>query len=190
VKKIVCPLGVGSHLEYWGFAKKDILEMDWNDEVYWIEDFTIHCLPARHFSGRGIFPNKSLWASFLLQTKDFKIYVGGDSGYDTHYAAIGEKFGPIDLALLDSGQHDKNWQNAHMMTDEVIQASMDLRAKTLVPVHICKIALANHPWDEPLDELSRLTNGKNFSFLTPIIGEKIKLRSPNLGSNQWWGKVK
>jgi hypothetical protein len=40
-----------------------------------------------------------------------------------------------------------------MMTNEVIQASKDMKAKTLLPVHICKICLANHAWDDPLRTL-------------------------------------
>jgi L-ascorbate metabolism protein UlaG (beta-lactamase superfamily) len=184
VKNIVCPLGVGAHLEYWGFDKEKIIEMDWEDSVLPAEGFRIHCLPARHFSGRGIFRNRSLWASFLLETKTFKIYIGGDGGYDKHFKEIGNKFGPIDLAILDSGQHDKNWRYIHMMTDEVMKAANDLGAKMLLPVHIGKISLANHPWNEPLVELSRMPQGP--LLLTPKIGEKVNLRSSGNTTTRWW----
>ncbi|GHU13484.1 MBL fold metallo-hydrolase [Alphaproteobacteria bacterium] len=186
VKKVVCGLGVGAHLEYWGFSKEQIIEMDWNENISSDEDFSIHCLPTHHFSGRGLVRNKSLWASFLVKTKTFSIYIGGDSGYGSHYADIGNRFGHIDLALLDSGQHDKNWKYIHMATDEVIRASRDLRAKMLMPVHICKVCLALHAWDEPLIELSHMITGENFLLLTPIIGEKIKLRIPNQATSKWW----
>ncbi|GHT92642.1 MBL fold metallo-hydrolase [Alphaproteobacteria bacterium] len=185
-KKVVCGLGVGAHLEYWGFSKDQIIEMDWNENVFPDADFAIHCLPAHHFSGRGFVRNKSLWTSFLIKTKTFSVYIGGDSGYGSHYADIGNRFGPIDLVLLNSGQNDKNWQYIHMGADEVIRASRDLQAKMLLPVHICKICLAHHAWNEPLIELSHLIMGENFSLLTPVIGEKIRLRLPNQATSKWW----
>jgi L-ascorbate metabolism protein UlaG (beta-lactamase superfamily) len=185
VKKIVCPIGVGEHFEYWGFPKEQIVELYWGDDVSFGDNFKIHCLPARHFTGRGIFRNKSLWGSFLIDAKNFKIYVGGDSGYDAHYAEIGNKFGPIDLVILNSGQYNKDWKHNHMAPDEVIKASEDLCAKMLLPVHICKISLAHHSWYEPLAELSRMSDGRSFLLLTPMIGEKVNLRS-NSKNAQWW----
>ena len=67
--------------------------MDWNEEVH-LNDFTISTTPARHFSGRNFKRNTSLWLSFVLNISGKKIFIGGDSGYDTHFKTIGEKFGP------------------------------------------------------------------------------------------------
>ena len=190
IKKVVCGLGVGEHFEYWGFDKDHILEMDWNDKASFDKDFSIYCLPTRHFSGRGVLSNKTLWVSFLIKTKDFSLYFGGDSGYDTHYAEIGRQFGPIDLAILDSGQHDEKWKYIHMLIHEVIAASKDLGAKKIIPSHICKLSLANHKWNEPYEEISTMSYKENFSILTPMIGEKIKLRSSALKFTKWWKKYK
>ncbi|MDR2781450.1 MAG: MBL fold metallo-hydrolase [Holosporaceae bacterium] len=184
VKKIICPLGVGEHFEYWGFNVSCLLEMDWNEEISLDQNLTIFCLPAQHFSGRGFFRNTSLWCSFLLKTKDFQCYIGGDSGYGTHYKEIGKRFGPIDLAILDSGQHNQNWRHVHMMTDEVVNALYDLNGKSLLPVHICKVRLANHQWDEPLNELSMMLDEKK--LLTPMIGEKIHIKSSDNTTKKWW----
>ncbi|MDR0632209.1 MAG: MBL fold metallo-hydrolase [Holosporaceae bacterium] len=187
VKKIVCPLGVGEHLEYWGFGVDRICEMDWNEEIALDKDFSVFCLPAQHFSGRRFHRNRALWGSFLLKTKNFKCYIGGDSGYGTHCKEIGNKFGPIDIAILDSGQHNQNWRHVHMLTDEVVKAFHDLKAGRLLPVHICKISLAYHPWDEPLNEISEMIDKEK--LLTPMIGEKIHLKSGNNTTKKWW-KIK
>ena len=184
VKKIICPLGVGEHFEYWGFNADCILEMDWSEEIALDKNLTIFCLSAQHFSGRGFCRNKSLWGSFLLKMENFKCYIGGDSGYGSHYKKIGNRFGPIDLAILDSGQHNPNWRHVHMMTDEVAKAQQDLKAKRLLPVHICKISLAYHPWDEPLNELSKMIDGEK--LLTPMIGEKIQLKVNENSTKKWW----
>jgi L-ascorbate metabolism protein UlaG (beta-lactamase superfamily) len=131
IKKIITGLGVGEHLERWGFEKGAIIERDWNEKIVLEDGFVVNTAPARHFSGRGFKRNGSLWMSFILQTPTMKIYIGGDSGYDTHFIEIGNKFGPFDLAVLENGQYDKNWKYIHMMPEEVVQAAEDLRAKVL-----------------------------------------------------------
>ena len=106
---VICPLGVGEHFEYWGFDKERLIELDWNEDANLVPGFMIHCLPARHFSGRRLTANQSLWASFLLEAPSQKIYIGGDGGYDTHYAEIGNRFPGIDLAILENGQYNEEW---------------------------------------------------------------------------------
>ena len=90
IGKVVCPLGVGEHFERWGFAPERIVELDWDEDASPVEGVRVFCLTSRHFSGRGLNPNKSLWASFLLETSARKIYIGGDGGYGSHFAQIGE----------------------------------------------------------------------------------------------------
>jgi L-ascorbate metabolism protein UlaG (beta-lactamase superfamily) len=135
VKNIICPLGVGAHFERWGFG--NIIEMDWNESVKLADGFTVNCLPARHFSGRGWRRNQSLWASFLIQTPSMKIYIGGDGGYGEHFKEIGNKFIGIDLAILENGQYNVNWEDVHMLPEDTARAAEDLKAKALLPVHNC-----------------------------------------------------
>lgn len=184
--KVICSLGVGEHFEYWGFDKENIIELDWNQESSLDDNFKVYCLPSRHFSGRGLSPNQSLWASYLLQTPTMKIYIGGDSGYDTHFSAIGQRFGEIDLAILENGQYGAGWKFIHMMPEEVVRASMDLNAKNTLPVHSAKYALANHPWDEPLKKVSEISRKENKRFLTPMIGEVVNLKDSTQVFKEWW----
>lgn len=186
IKKIICGLGVGEHFEYWGIDKNAIIEMDWNEDHSLDAGFTIFSLPARHFSGRGISANQSLWGSFLLKTPSLKIYIGGDSGYDTHFAEIGKRFDGIDLAILENGQYDEHWKYIHMMPYEVLQAAKDLKAKRLFPVHNSKYALAHHDWDAPLRAITALYTAGDFTLLTPKIGEGVKLQDSTLTFSKWW----
>jgi L-ascorbate metabolism protein UlaG (beta-lactamase superfamily) len=142
--------------------------------------------PARHFSGRGFTRNNTLWQSYVLQTPSLKIYMGGDSGYDTHYADIGAKHGPINLAILDNGQYDLAWRFIHTLPEEVLKATKDLKAKRLFPVHSSKFVLANHPWDEPLVKITELNKEYNFPLVTPMIGETVNLNDPDQQFRQWW----
>lgn len=189
IGKVICTLGVGEHFEKWGFDKNKIIELDWNENASLDQDFTTYCLPSRHFSGRGLSPNQSLWGSFLLQTPTMKIYIGGDSGYDTHFSQIGKQFGEIDLAILENGQYGSGWKYIHMMPDQVIQAAKDLNSKALLPVHSSKFKLANHPWDEPLIQASLIAEKENQRTLTPMIGEIVHLKDSTQMFSKWWETV-
>lgn len=190
IKQVICGLGNGGHFEHWGFEKNIIVEMDWNEYVSPDDGFTVHAVPARHFSGRGFVRNKSLWVSFVLQTPTFRVFIGGDSGYDTHFAEIGKTFGAFDLVILDNGQYDKSWKYIHMRPEEVLQAAMDLQARRLLPVHSSKFALANHPWDEPLEKITTLNKEINLNLLTPLIGERVNLKDGSQIFSQWWKDLK
>ena len=186
IGEIVTGLGVGEHFEYWGFEKEKIKELDWFEKFDFQNGFVFHALPARHFSGRGFSPKKTLWLSFLLETPSQKIFIGGDGGYDSHFAEIGEKFGEIDLAILENGQYNQAWKYIHMMPEQVLQASTDLKAKRLLPVHHSKFALSIHSWDEPLNKISALNESKNIPLLTPKIGEKVLLDNFSQKFSEWW----
>ena len=68
VGQVVCPLGVGAYFEQWGYAPEKIIEADWYEQIEPEADFKIHVLPARHYSGRLLRQNKTLWAGFALET--------------------------------------------------------------------------------------------------------------------------
>ncbi len=175
VGKVVCPLGVGEHFEYWGFDKERLIELDWNEDANLAPGFMIHCLPARHFSGRRLTANQSLWASFLLEAPSQNIYIGGDGGYDTHYAEIGNRFPGIDLAILANGQYNEEWSLIHLMPQYMAQTARDLKAKRVLTVHHSKYALAKHRWDEPLKNAEEMKNKDSLNVLIPEIGEVVAL---------------
>ncbi len=192
IKKVFCGLGVGAHFEHWGFDLNKIHEKDWNTEINLEDNFEVHVTPARHFSGRGFKRNQALWVSFVLKTPAMQIYIGGDSGYDTHFKEIGDKFGAFDLVILENGQYDKSWKYIHMMPDEVLKAAKDLNAKRLFPVHSAKFALANHAWDEPLTKVATLNQELEtpFSLVTPVIGQKVEIQNMNQPFENWWEGLK
>lgn len=185
-KKVICGLGVGSHFEYWGYDSTKIIEGDWNDKIELDAGFTAFVEPARHFSGRSFTRNNTLWASFILQTPGMKIYIGGDSGYDTHYAEIGKKHGSVDLAILDNGQYNEAWKYIHHLPEDVLKAAQDLKAKRIFPIHSSKFALGSHDWDEPLVQITELNKSYNIPLVTPIIGEMVNLKDTTRQFKQWW----
>jgi len=186
VKQVVCGLGVGAHFDYWGYDPGMITELDWQEQKDLGSGFILHATPARHFSGRGLQRNRSLWVSFVLKTPTMNLFIGGDSGYDTHFAEIGAQYGPFDLAILENGQYDPKWKYIHMQPSETLKAATELKAKKLLPVHSAKFAMANHAWDEPLSTISELSQDSRVTLWTPMIGEKVMLKSDKQQFHQWW----
>lgn len=187
VKITYTSLGVGAHLEHWGYKPNTIVEFDWWQEHKVSENIQLIATPARHFSGRSFARAKTLWSSFVLKLDHYQLFIGGDSGYDTHFKTIGEKYGPFDLAILEAGQYGKAWPYIHMLPEETVQAAIDLSAKALLPVHWGKFALAYHPWDEPITRVLQHALKENVQTTTPKIGEPFSINK-QMPQSTWWIK--
>lgn len=175
VVNVVCPLGVGAHFERWGYDADKLIEMDWYEDYKTPDSITIHCLPARHFSGRMLNRNNTLWASFLFETSKNKIFIGGDSGYGPHFKEIGKTYPDIDLAILENGQYNKQWQYIHTLPDQLGKEAVELNAKQIITVHHSKYALAYHSWDEPLKNEISARDKYNLNLLIFQLGEVNEL---------------
>ncbi len=189
IGKVVCALGVGAHLERWGFAPETILEADWFETLELEPGLAIHALPARHFSGRDLRRDRTLWVAFVVETSERRIFYSGDSGYGPHFAEIGQRFAGFDLAILENGQYDEKWKYIHMMPEEAVRAAEELKAKSLLPVHAGKFAIANHPWDEPFRRIAEASKGKAVRLLTPKIGEPVRIADDTQAFSSWWEGV-
>jgi len=152
----VAPLGNADLLRMSGATR--IIEMDWW-QFFETGGFRIHCLPARHFSNRGLTDrNRSLWGSFLVEDAEWKMYFAGDTGYADHFVEIGRKFGPIDLALIPIGAYLPRWfmREVHMDPVEAMQAFDDLKAREFFGIHWGTFVLAEEPLHDPKDLIESL----------------------------------
>jgi L-ascorbate metabolism protein UlaG (beta-lactamase superfamily) len=206
VRHICTSLGVGSHLEYWGIPAEKITELDWG-ESWSSGHLTLTATPARHFSGRTVKRGQTLWSSFVLKIAGatdggnqgmpgaagggnegmpgYSLFLGGDSGYETHFKDIGREYGPFDIAILECGQYGVNWPYIHMMPEQTLAAAMDLGAKHLLPVHWGKFTLSLHPWNEPIRRLTAAAAGHALPLTTPRIGEPVIL-GKSYPQERWW----
>jgi len=185
-KKVICPLGVGAHLEYWGFDPDTIIELDWNEDVQLDNHLKITALPARHFSGRGLSSNHSLWAGYMLQSTLGNLYLSGDTGYDTHFRKIKEQFGTIDFAIMENGQYNEQWKYIHILPEDLVKAIDELQPKQLMTVHNSKFALARHAWYEPMEKIAKAATEKGYNLATPKIGEPVLFRDSTQVFTKWW----
>jgi L-ascorbate metabolism protein UlaG (beta-lactamase superfamily) len=180
------PLGVGNHLESWGVPKENISELNWWENIDF-QGINLICAPSRHFSGRGMFNRAStLWCSWIIEGNEHKIYFSGDSGYDSHFKEIGDKYGPFDLSLIECGQYNPQWKNIHMMPEETIQAGSDLKSKLVLPIHWGAFTLAFHSWTDPIERALKKGEELNQTVITPKIGEPIVLGNDELPKEKWW----
>lgn len=186
VDNVITPLGVGSYFRQWGYADNRIHELDWKSSTQGNGLLTITAEPSIHFSGRMFTRNKTLWASYIVTTENHKIFVSGDTGYGEQFKEIGQQQGPFDLAILENGQYDKAWARIHMFPEQTAQAAVELKAEALMPEHNSKFKEAHHPWQEPMERLTKASKDKPYKLLTPMIGQPVYLDKPNPQLTRWW----
>ncbi len=187
IQRVITPLGVGAHLEHWGYAPEAIWEGYWYDSIVLENDVKITILPARHYSSRLFERNKTLWGSIAITSPSTKIYYSADTGYGDHIKEIGNAFGGFDLVILDVGQFNaKGWPHIHMLPQHAATAAEELGAKRMLPAHNSKFAIALHDWDAPLQEIYEASKGKDYTLLTPVIGHVIDLDDHSQVFAHWW----
>jgi L-ascorbate metabolism protein UlaG (beta-lactamase superfamily) len=190
VGQFYVPLGVGNHLLEWGVPKEKIHELNWWDSME-IDGIKLVCTPARHFSGRGLFNRETtLWSSWVISGSNDNIYFSGDSGYDSHFKEIGEKYGPFDITLMECGQYHTNWKEYHMMPEETAQAAVDLQSRLLLPIHWGAFTLALHDWTDPIERVTKKAQELGMPVTTPKIGEPVIIGDSNFPKLKWWEDYK
>ncbi|TGE14361.1 MBL fold metallo-hydrolase [Hymenobacter elongatus] len=186
VRHFYVPLGVGAHLLTWGVAPARVTELDWNDSVQ-LPGLTIVSTPARHFSGRGLTNrNSTSWSSWVLKSATKRIFYSGDGGYGPHFRAIGQQHGPFDLALMECGQYDAQWAEIHMLPEQTVQATLDVRAQVLLPVHWSAFTEANHAWNDPVRRATAEAARLRLAITTPQLGQPVTLGTGPLPQSLWW----
>lgn len=180
----ITSLGVGAILSRFGVAPGRITELDWTEHVQ-VGALIITALPARHFSGRGLFNRfETLWSSFALIGPEHRVYYGADSGEWYGFREIGESFGPFDLTMLEIGASDPLWSDIHMGPEGAVRSFRALGGHGLfMPIHWGLFDLALHPWQQPIEHVSAVADLKLWSP-TPGMPTEV-VRDQELRSN-WW----
>ena len=188
VRNVIVPLGVGSYFAQWGYPREKLHEADWYTALQATPGFTVHVLPARHFSGRLLERNKTLWAAYALEANGQRLFFSGDTGFGPHFEEITRRIGPgFDLVVTDNGQYNERWAHVHMTPEEAFRAAQILGAKTWLPAHIGKFRLARHTWHEPFDRAAAISAHQSaVQLATPRIGEPLQLNSSGHTFAAWW----
>ncbi|HEX9749974.1 MAG TPA: MBL fold metallo-hydrolase [candidate division Zixibacteria bacterium] len=154
--RVIVGLGVKAMLAHNVIA--NIQEIDWEDSLSLSDVVALRGVTAKHFSGRGFFDrNKTLWLGYVISSPAGNVYFAGDTGYGAHFRQIGEKYGPIRLALLPIGAYLPSWfmRPVHISPSEAVDAHRDLGAQTSIAVHFGTFRLGADGETQPADDLRR-----------------------------------
>ena len=150
--KVLVPLKLGKYFTKYKF--KDVNEMDWYEELQVNKNIKITFLPAVHWSKRSLTDtNKTLWGNFLIQYKNKKILFACDTGYGNIYKKLGEKYGPIDITMINIGAYNFKpmFEKSiyHTTPEEALNVAQDLRSKKVIGMHWGTFVLSLEPIMEP-----------------------------------------
>ncbi|CEG67211.1 hypothetical protein RMATCC62417_03674 [Rhizopus microsporus] len=176
------PLG----LREW-FVKRgvdNVIELDWWQEIHHKDrpDILIACVPAMHSSCSFWDKDESLWCSFVVKSKQHKIFFCGDTGYVPElFQSIRDLYAPFTIAALPIGAYEPPsiFKPLHMNPTEAIQAHHDLGSPCIsIGIHWGTFHLSNENYLSPPELLARLwaaqnTNGSQ--FITTSLGQLIDI---------------
>ena len=161
--KVIVPLKLGKYFRNY----RDVNELDWYQEIQVNKDIKVTLVPAIHWSRRGAFDmNKTLWGNFLIEYKGKKILFACDTGYGNIYKKLGEKYGPIDLTMINIGAYnfkpmfDKTIY--HTTPEEALNVAKDLKSKKVLGMHWGTFVLSLEPIMEPPVRFKN--NAENYGF--------------------------
>ncbi|MBS0615752.1 MAG: MBL fold metallo-hydrolase [Verrucomicrobia bacterium] len=169
--RIFAPLGMDQIIPY------PTETLDWHTSISIDEETAIHLEPAQHWSKRGLWDtDKTLWGSFVIQTKSGLIYFAGDTGYGPHFKKTHEKFGPFRFALLPIGAYEPRWflRWAHMSPEDAVLAHRDLGMPPTMAIHHGTFRLSDEGYEDPvltLEENKKLLGISQELFRALKIGE-------------------
>ena len=151
---VIMPLKLGKYFTKHNYKK--VNELDWYQTVQ-INDLKITLLPAVHWAKSSLTDtNKTLWGNFLIEYKDKKILFACDTGVGKIYKEVGDKFGPIDLTLINIGAYNfypmtpyKDKSAYHTNPEEALSIARDLKSKKVIGMHWGTFVLSLEPIMEP-----------------------------------------
>jgi len=169
--QVVTTLGNRPLIMQTGFA--GVTELDWWGQATLPGGLRITCVPAQHFSGRGMHDSyKTLWGGFVLEGANGPVYFAGDTGYAGHFEEIEKRFGPMRLALLPIGAYKPEWfmWPGHMGPEAALKAHVELKARTSMAMHFGVFPLGDDGQHEAPDALAaeiKKTAMNGTQFLVP-----------------------
>lgn len=183
-KRFIVPLGVGARLQSWGVPKEKITELGWGEAIQ-VGAVKLTAETAIHYSSRWFNDrDKTLWASYVLQSPQYQIFWSGDSGYGKHFAEIGEKYQFFDFAFIEIDAANPGWPNTHMFAEQAVQTAKDLKANTFIPIHWGVFDLGGMPWDYSIKRVTQSSQQQQVTLHTPKIGEKYQ--PEHYQFEAWW----
>lgn len=154
--------GVPLGLEHWfrrnvPRARGRVAALDWWDEIDG-DGLKAHLVPVHHWSARTPWDrNRALWGGWVIEAGGQRFFFSGDTAYSPDFAAIGERFGPIDIAAIAIGHYEPRWfmRHHHVNPDEALRIHRDIGARRSLGIHWGTFErLTQEPLDQPIRDLA------------------------------------
>jgi L-ascorbate metabolism protein UlaG (beta-lactamase superfamily) len=174
------PLGMKEWFSDIGIKEK-VVELDWW-QSHLIGEWTFHAVPVQHWSRRGLTDtNKVLWAGWVIEAPDKRLFFAGDTGYSKDFQDIGERFESMDLSLIPIGAYSPRWfmKDMHCSPEEAVQIHLDVKSKQSIGMHWGTfLNLTDEPLEEPPVRLRKAVQAKGLNpetFISLKHGETLRL---------------
>ena len=173
------PLGMKEWFENIGI-NSGVVELDWW-ESHQVGGWKYHAVPVQHWSRRGLLDtNKVLWAGWVVEAPEKRLFFAGDTGYSKDFKDIGKRFKTMDLSLIPIGAYAPRWfmKDMHCNPEEAVQIHLDVKSKKSIGMHWGTFMnLTDEPLEEPPERLRKAVKAKKIppeDFISPKHGEIIK----------------
>jgi N-acyl-phosphatidylethanolamine-hydrolysing phospholipase D len=169
--RFIVPTGMAALLRGWGVEST---ELAWWEHTR-VGPLRVHCVPARHFSGRTLTDrNRRLWSGWVIEGETRRFYFAGDTAYFRGFKEIGERLGPADLAAIPIGAYlpQAMMKPVHVTPEEGLRGAAEAGAKRIVAMHFGTFDLTDEPLDEPpvrfRAEATRLGLGEDRAWVLKV----------------------
>lgn len=154
--RVVSGLGNAMLIRESGF--KNVVELDWWQELPLDSGLKLHSVPVQHWSARiRSDTNETLWMGFVIESPDGPFLFPGDTGLGPEFRLIRERFGPMRFAALPIGAYAPRWfmRDNHMNPDDAVQAHLQLESAHSLAIHFGTFNLTDEGQFAPPRDLAR-----------------------------------
>ena len=133
-----------------------VAELDWWETLPVSNEVGVTCVPAKHFSGRGLSDgDRTLWCGYVIQSVAGNIYFAGDTAIGGHLAELKTRFAAFRLVVLPIGAYLPRWFMCpvHLSPVEAVDAHLLLEPTASVAMHFGTFALGDDGEWEPIVHL-------------------------------------
>ena len=165
---IAVPKDVGNLVHNLGFDR--VHELDsW--ESFKHGNLKITLTPAKHWGARVLHDSHRGFGGFLIEYAGRTVFHCGDTAYFDGFREIGERAN-VEIALLPIGAYDApTKRDVHMNPEEALQAFVELKAQTMVPMHFGTFRLSYEPLAEPPTRLLQRAREMNIMDRIQVLKE-------------------
>ena len=175
-----------------GLGFSEVRELRWWEQTE-LGALTVTATPCQHWGARMFSDTHRGFGGYTLAAPGMPtLYHSGDTAYFNGFHEIANRLQP-QIAMLPIGAYfPDSYRAVHTSPEEALQAFLDLRAETMIPMHFNTFRLGREPMTEPLprllaaarkaglrDQVHPLTEGE--SLVVPAHGSYAKASGERRG---------